>query len=288
MRKKAPRRPATRRLAGAGILLVALSWPATWLLPGAHSHLLFFPLWLGYILVVDAVCLHRRAGSLLLASPRRFALLFVASAPVWWLFEAVNLRLENWVYVGREAIGSLEYFVTASIAFSTVIPAVFVTARLIRSFAWVERFADGPRIDTGPLTLGLWPALGGAMMALLLLWPRYFFALTWLALIFLVEPLAWMLRRRCLLAHWRVGDWRPAVSLALGALVCGFFWELWNYWACPKWIYQVPFVDFGRIFEMPVLGYGGYLPFGLELYPLTHLLLPPSRTPSLWPEADRG
>ena len=32
-------------------------------------------------------------------------------------------------------------------------------------------------------------------------------------------------------------------------------------------------VGFGKIFEMPVLGYLGYLPFGLELYPLAHLLL---------------
>ncbi len=31
-----------------------------------------------------------------------------------------------------------------------------------------------------------------------------------------------------------------------------------------KWIYEVPFVSRFKIFEMPVLGYAGYLPFGLE------------------------
>ena len=37
-------------------------------------------------------------------------------------------------------------------------------------------------------------------------------------------------------------------------------------------IYQIPFVDFWRIFEMPVLGYLGYLPFALELFGLYHLV----------------
>ncbi len=40
----------------------------------------------------------------------------------------------------------------------------------------------------------------------------------------------------------------------------------------PKWIYNVPFVGFWHIFEMPLLGYGGYLPFSLELYALYRLL----------------
>ncbi|MCP4898432.1 MAG: hypothetical protein GY906_15770, partial [bacterium] len=33
-----------------------------------------------------------------------------------------------------------------------------------------------------------------------------------------------------------------------------------------------PFFDFVRIFEMPLLGYGGYLPFALELFVMYHLV----------------
>lgn len=58
------------------------------------------------------------------------------------------------------------------------------------------------------------------------------------------------------------------------ALVCGVFWELWNWHAYPKWVYDTPGWDFWHVFEMPLFGYLGYLPFGLELYPLAHLLLP--------------
>ena len=50
------------------------------------------------------------------------------------------------------------------------------------------------------------------------------------------------------------GDWRPVVALCLGALLCGFFWELWNYYSYPKWTYFTPGVDFWYIFEMPLVG----------------------------------
>jgi hypothetical protein len=71
------------------------------------------------------------------------------------------------------------------------------------------------------------------------------------------------------LAH---GDWRTVIALCLAALICGFFWEMWNIFSFPKWIYHVPFVGFWHIFEMPLLGYGGYPPFALELYVLVHLM----------------
>ena len=61
-------------------------------------------------------------------------------------------------------------------------------------------------------------------------------------------------------------------SLCAGALVCGLFWEMWNFWTYPKWQYSISFVDFARVFEMPLLGYGGYLPFGLETYVVYHFL----------------
>jgi 8-oxo-dGTP pyrophosphatase MutT (NUDIX family) len=45
---------------------------------------------------------------------------------------------------------------------------------------------------------------------------------------------------------------------------------MWNIFAFPKWIYHVEPFEFGFIFEMPILGYGGYLPFGLEVFALYH------------------
>jgi hypothetical protein len=59
------------------------------------------------------------------------------------------------------------------------------------------------------------------------------------------------------------GDGRPVLLPALAALVCGFFWELWNWGSAAQWHYSVPYVQGLSIFEMPLLGYAGYLPFGV-------------------------
>ncbi|MBV8317398.1 MAG: hypothetical protein JOZ53_20860 [Planctomycetaceae bacterium] len=45
----------------------------------------------------------------------------------------------------------------------------------------------------------------------------------------------------------------------MACLACGFFWEMWNYYSYPKWVYHVPFVGVLHVFEMPLLGYLGYL-----------------------------
>ncbi len=56
-------------------------------------------------------------------------------------------------------------------------------------------------------------------------------------------------------------------------LFTGFFWEMWNFYSIPKWIYTIPYVDFWKVFEMPILGFGGYLPFGLIIYSYAALML---------------
>jgi len=39
---------------------------------------------------------------------------------------------------------------------------------------------------------------------------------------------------------------------------------MWNFYSLARWTYSVPLVHRFQIFEMPLLGYAGYLPFGLE------------------------
>jgi len=257
-----------------GLGLVAVCWPLNWGLEGMRTHALFFPLWLGYVLAVDGLVLARTGDSPLTRAPRTFAALFLASIPLWWLFELFNLRLRNWEYLGREMFSDLEYFLLCSLSFSTVLPAVLVTAELYRGSGWIERFASGPRLQPTPrLCVGLFAA-GLAMLAAMLAWPRYGYPLVWVSGVFLLDPLCVLLGRRSFLFDLQHGDWRPWASLWAGGLTCGFFWELWNYWSYPKWIYHVPGVGFAKVFEMPALGYLGYLPFAMEVWLLAHLLVP--------------
>ncbi|MDZ7316031.1 MAG: hypothetical protein ONB24_07905 [candidate division KSB1 bacterium] len=254
---------------GAGLMV--LSWVLNWSLSGLRTHLLFFPLWLGFALLLDGLTFARTGSSLLTRSPRRYAGLFLVSAPAWWLFELFNLRTQNWFYLGKESFSSLEYALFATINFSTVMPAVFGAAELYRSFNFIGGQKTWIRVPTAPRSLILYAGIGFVMLALVLGAPRYSYPLLWTSLVFILEPLNYRLGARTLLAELERGDWRPVWSLWLGCLTCGFFWEMWNYLSYPKWIYHTPFVQFAHVFEMPLLGYLGYLPFSMELFALYHL-----------------
>lgn len=254
-----------------GLALVAVNWPLNWALQGPRTHLLFFPLWLGYILVMDGLGARRNSDSLLRRGPLRFIGLFLVSAPAWWLFELINWRTQNWHYQGRELFSDLEYALFATLSFSTVIPAVFTTAEWLAGFGFMRRLDRCRPLPDTPGRRRAMLAAGFALLALTLALPRYFFPFVWIAPYLVTAALNGMRGHRTLEQDAARGRRRPHASLALGALVCGFFWELWNFWAFPRWIYTVPFVDFAHLFEMPLLGYFGYLPFGLELFALYHL-----------------
>lgn len=253
---------------------MAICWPLNWVLPGTRTSYLFFPLWLGYILTVDALVQRRTGTSFWSRSRKSFLLLFVLSAPVWWLFELINLRTQNWEYLGRDLFGPFEFNLLCAVSFSTVIPAVFESAELMGSFRWMRRFACGACIPaTRVVFIGVL-AIGVTMLSALLIWPNVFYPFTWIMLVLIFEPINYWTGRPYFLKQLQPGDWRTVVSLALGALMCGWFWEMWNYYSFPKWIYHIPGLGFLRIFEMPLLGYGGYIPFALELYALKNFIWP--------------
>jgi hypothetical protein len=255
-----------------GLILAAVFWTLNWTLSGPRTHWGFFPMWLGYCLVVDALVCWRTGTSLLTRDWRKYLGLFVVSAPVWWLFELLNLRTQNWVYLGVDSFSPLKYALLTTLSFTTVIPAVFGSAELMSSFSFFKRLGRGPSIKPDRPTTTAFFLAGWLMLALMLAWPRVFFPFLWLSLYFILEPLNVWLGNRSLAEWTGVGDWRPVLALWSGVLLTAFFWEMWNYFSYPKWVYFVPWGDWSHIFEMPLLGYGGYLPFALELFALYHLL----------------
>lgn len=255
-----------------GLTLVIVFWVLNWVLTGPRTHWAFFPQWLGYCLTVDALLFYRTRTSLLTRDWRRYIGLFLLSAPVWWIFEGLNWRLQNWVYIGAEHFSTLQFIFWSTLNFTVVIPAVFGTAELFASFAFFKRKKRGPVISPNKPTTLLFFIIGWVMFALMMAWPRIFFPFAWLSLFFILEPVNIWLGNQSLTRWNQQGNWSPILALWFGVLATGFFWELWNYFAYPKWIYQIPWGDWLRIFEMPLLGYGGYLPFALELYALTHLV----------------
>jgi len=237
-----------------------------------RTHWGFFPLWVGYCLTIDALVYWRAGTSLLMRGWQKYVGLFIVSAPVWWIFELLNLRTQNWAYVGAETFSPQEYAFWTTLSFTTVIPAVFGSAEFFASFDFIKRLRRGPVIGTDKRTTILFFSIGWIMLGLMLLWPKIFFMFIWLSPYFIIEPINVSLGNRSLADWTRKGDWRPVIALWLGVLLTAFFWEMWNYHSYPKWVYHVAWGDWLHVFEMPLLGYGGYLPFALELYALYHLI----------------
>ncbi len=248
----------------AGIVLIAVWWTLAWSQIGSISHYYFFPLWLGYILVVDALVYRRTGTSPAMRLGWRYALVFVISAPFWWMFEAFNRSLENWSYITPWDYGFVGRTIIGSFSFSTVIPAVLATAELVHSYlSPSDRRADR-RFGT-PTLLAVFIS-GWLMLGAMVVWPSYLFPLCWISILFIVDPLARFAGATSVSSFIERGDRRPLYSLAISGLICGWFWEMWNFLAMPKWVYSVPHVGFFQIWEMPILGYGGYIPFAMEIF----------------------
>lgn len=251
-----------------GALLNLLAWTSSWARIGPWPYTFFF-LWLGFILLLDGLNVARAGTSPLRRSPGRFALLFVYSAPFWWVFEGLNVPVQNWHYRFDRPYSQLAYVAITSLDFSTVLPAVLEMAELLATFPRLRPRLAPPQL--GPRLPRL-AALALVGLGALLLWlpfrfPARAYGLVWLCLIVLLDPLNQLARRKSALGHLLARDWRFFVVLPLAALGCGFFWELWNSRALPGWYYTVPWVDHApHLFAMPLPGYLGYLPFGVELF----------------------
>ncbi len=228
----------------------------------------FTPLaWTAYILMTDGAVFAVRGSSRLRAAPREFGRVALLSIPLWLIFEAYNLRLANWTYTGLPLHWLVRYFGYAW-SFATITPAIFVTADLVESFGWFDRPAKpvkfSSRIERGMM------AVGALLLAVPLAIPieisSYLFAMVWLGFIFLLDPMNHRLRLPSLLGDLEQGRRGRLYALLVSGWACGWLWEFWNYWAAAKWRYTFSIFARWKIFEMPVLGYLGFLPFALECF----------------------
>jgi hypothetical protein len=221
--------------------------------------------WTCYILLADAAVLAITGRSRLHDAPRRFALLALLSIPLWLIFEAYNLRLENWTYVGvpAGAAGIFGY----GWSFATITPGIFETADLVEAFGW---FKPARPIVFSPAAKRGMALFSLVCLVLPLVLPRhtaaYLFALVWIGFVFLLDPINHHLRLPSLLGDLAAGRRGRLYSLLISGWVCGWLWEFWNYWATAKWHYILPLAQQWKIFEMPAPGYLGFLPFALECF----------------------
>jgi hypothetical protein len=261
-----------------GLGITGLVWVLAWnrfpWLGDLQSHT-FTPLWVGYILVMNALA-YRRTGSCMMRDrPRSFLLMFLLSAAFWWFFEYLNRFVQNWHYVGAREFTPTEYFWYATLPFSTVLPAVLSTRDWLATYPRLSAGLDHwwPMQVRQPTLVGwIVLVLAGVGLTGIGIWPDYLSTLLWVSPLLIITSLQAVSGEDTVFSCLARGDWRPIWLPALAALVCGFFWEMWNFKSLAHWEYAVPFVHRFEIFEMPLLGYAGYLPFGLECVVIAGLL----------------
>jgi len=246
------------------ILAVVVWFVAIWgRLLGAEPYVtwLYFFAWWPLVLFLDGVLGRLTGKSLLWERPWDLLRMLFFSVTVWLVFEVFNLWLLNWRYAGVESRLLLRWPGYA-LAFATVLPGVLLAAQVLSALG-VGANLRGPR-----RRLGHWQPMfflvGVACLVLPFLAPYYAFPLVWGSLFFLLDPLLDMLTGDSLTRRFLSGERQGTLCLLLAGLACGVWWEMWNFPSSAKWVYTLPVLNFGKIFEMPFLGFIGFLPFALE------------------------
>ena len=221
--------------------------------------------WSSYILIADAAVFSVSGRSRLQKAPPAFLRMAALSIPLWLIFEAYNLRLRNWTYVGVPDFwpwGLLGY----AWSFATITPAIFVTADFVQAllpFREQSPWKISSRAEKSIIAAGI------ACLALPLLLPQhvggYLFGLVWLGFVFL-DAINHQMGYPSFIGDLREGLRSRFYAFIVSGWICGWLWEFWNFWAAAKWHYIFPIFQHQKIFEMPALGYLGFLPFALDCF----------------------
>ena len=199
-----------------------------------------------------------------------------------YVFEFLNFFvIENWYYPNNKIFTNFGNISWQLLSYTTVLPAIFEFYFLLNTFKSLKnRYARGPVIKISRIWQIIALVLGLSLSFFMGLYPFILFWVLWVSLIPALVP------AMSLTKYWtpftpigQKGNYTPVVLIALATLLNGFFWEFWNFgseWfhsdipTNPNyWKYSVPYLDKFHIFsEMPILGYFGYLFFGIGCWVL--------------------
>ncbi len=247
---------------------------------GLYLNLWFFKIfmtpacWTGLILFLDALNYSLAGDSLIKTRRKEFLWMLPWSIGLWYFFEFYNLFIQNWYYVGLPESRVLRYC-GYFWSFATIWPGVLEIFDLIGNTHLIMSIKVKPfRLSKVMLNFSvifgvvcmIFPIIVSQKLA------SYMAVLVWLGMIFIIDPINYRNGRFSLWENLSKGSLTTLIQLFLTGLIAGIFWEFWNYWATAKWIYTVPILGHIKIFEMPILGYFGFLPFAVEVYVMWELV----------------
>ena len=243
---------------------------------GSLVYYAFTPLWWGFIFTLDGISYRLNNGySLFAKRPKTLFISAIVSLFGWIFFEYFDyFALGNWYYPNSNQIPTLNHTTVVAlylIAYTTVWPAIFEWYTIFNAFPkLVARYAQGPKISLPGKTM-LYASF--AMVLAVVFWPYPLFWVMWVGTMLGFAGLLISLNIWTPFTALAQGNWSPMLLIAISTIVNGYFWELWNYCSANPvnpitnpnyWKYDIPYVNVIHIFaEMPLLGYFGYLPFGV-------------------------
>jgi len=160
----------------------------------------------------------------------------------------------------------LASMIMKNLAFATVVPAFFETVELLRTIHLFDKKKLKKKHNITKKTIYILITLGVLAFLSPLVLPKFTYPLVWLSFFLILDPINYLHKQPSIIKHLRDKKLVIPLSLLVAIMIMGFLWEFWNYWAVRKWVYDIPYFGFFKIFEMPILGYLGYLPFAFELY----------------------
>ena len=262
------------------VAVTGVSWLLCWFGPAAVARFTFVPLWWGFIYALDGL-VYALAGGKSLVSVRKHEMLILALVSVvgWYLFEYWNyFVLSNWFYPYTDLLSPFGNIVWFSLSYTTVWPVCFEMFMLLMAIpAFRLRWADGPKITLPRALVVAALIVGLGLQFAIGLFPYPLFWGLWIGSLLIFGAALELAGVWTPFVPAARGDWSRFVLMALGTFFTGFVWELWNYGSqafrggVPTnpnyWIYDVPYFNVGHFFsEMPILGYFGYLAFGILVW----------------------
>lgn len=266
----------------ASIPVTLFFWWLMWSRESLFGSLIYYaftPLWYGFIFFLDGIVYYRTGGRSLAATrPTTFVIALIVSLIGWTYFEFFDYYiLSNWYYPNgfMPELSHAAMVTIFLVAYTTVWIALFEWYTLLNTFpGMVTRYQGGPKINIPAMPLML---AGFLMLAAMTIWPKPMFWSVWISTLAVFSGI--LLRDKIWnpLSAMAEGNWTPAVLIALSSVFNGFFWEMWNYGSAHPdpslqtnpnyWVYNVPYVNVIHLFsDMPLLGYFGYLPFGILVW----------------------
>lgn len=257
------------------VLWMKFSEP-TWIINWA-----VIPLFWGFTLVLDGIVYVRTAGkSIISDTPQKIIGIGVASIAGWMIFEYLNFFVQDsWIYPEGGRIKPEQFLLYAFLGSSGLLPMAFEWYSLLNTFKkFRNRYVSGPKFTWLTPKRQTWLlVIAYAGLGYISFEPDRMSVsgMLWFAPMIILAIVLTKIGVWTPFTPVRNGNWAPLLLFALTYFIQGTMCELWNYYSAEHingaiitvnpdyWVYKIPYVDILHVFEMPLLGLFGYLPFGI-------------------------